>query len=320
MLPVNPPSCAARVLPCIPLARQYSSESQQPSPPPRLRSVPVDPNSPTVYATYSSRPFLPRLTTTSDPFGFSADGREGRPTDIAYFTGNPSYYSAVLILNDAIRKCGLDFKDKTQYEGSALPVWMKKEEMQTELDAQLSAGKYEEIVHKLSILYANRDRDPLRLSDEFFASYVRPGALFRPKAPEPPAADEHGRVFAQGSRKTSRARVLLIPGDGEMYVNGVRFGDYFKDRIGGLDGEVLKVFGVAGVLGQYNVWAEAQGGGLTGQLGALQLAIARALIVFEPSKALALQAAGYLTPDTRQVERKKTNLAKARKRYTWVKR
>ncbi len=77
-----------------------------------------------------------------------------RPLNIAYFTDNPNYYNLTIRLNDAIRKNGLDF-DGT-YDGVALPAWMNKSEMGGSLAMKLDDARHQEIVHKLSLLYANR--------------------------------------------------------------------------------------------------------------------------------------------------------------------
>ncbi|KAI9003169.1 mitochondrial ribosomal protein subunit S9, partial [Gaertneriomyces semiglobifer] len=130
--------------------------------------------------------------------------------------------------------------------------------------------------------------------------------------------DEFGRSYTWGSRKTAKAQTWIVEGSGSLYVNGVPMADYFAEEV---DREaVVKPLELARCVGNYNVWAVVQGGGLSGQAGAVALAVARGLIIHEPQVEPLLKEAGLLTPDTRQVERKKTGQPKARKKYTWVKR
>ena len=117
---------------------------------------------------------------------------------------------------------------------------------------------------------------------------------------------------ATGRRKSSIARVRLIPGKGEVTINGKSLDEYF----GGLDllkQEVKRPLVLVGADGKFDVVAKVAGGGTTGQSGALRHGISRALCVADAENRTALKAAGYLTRDPRMKERKKYGLKKARR-------
>jgi small subunit ribosomal protein S9 len=123
--------------------------------------------------------------------------------------------------------------------------------------------------------------------------------------------------YGTGRRKTSVARVRLVPGTGKVTVNGREGAQYF-DRAGLLDAALMP-FTVTDTQGHFDVIANIKGGGTTGQAGALRLGIARALLEAGEYRA-ELKKAGYLTRDARMVERKKYGLKKARKRPQFSKR
>ena len=130
--------------------------------------------------------------------------------------------------------------------------------------------------------------------------------------------DRHGVAIGTGRRKTSVARVRLVDGDGGMTINGRELDDYFqieRDRL--LIEAPLKV---TETYGSVNVWVRVNGGGLTGQAGAIVLGIARALQAKNPNLHEALSDGGYLTRDDRMVERKKYGYKKARKSFQFSKR
>jgi small subunit ribosomal protein S9 len=129
---------------------------------------------------------------------------------------------------------------------------------------------------------------------------------------------EDGRVHAVGRRKTSVARVYLRRGKGEWRINGRPLADYFPREA--YQAVVQKPFEVTGTLGEYDVVVNVRGGGLTGQAGAIQLGVARALLVEDEDRRPALRREGLLTRDPRQVERKKYGQPKARKRFQFSKR
>ena len=130
--------------------------------------------------------------------------------------------------------------------------------------------------------------------------------------------DAQGRAYATGRRKDAVARVWLKPGSGKVVVNGREQEVYFARP--SLRLVINQPFQVAGREGQYDVVATVKGGGLSGQAGAVKHGISQALTKFEPELRPAVKAAGFLTRDSRVVERKKYGRAKARKSFQFSKR
>lgn len=129
---------------------------------------------------------------------------------------------------------------------------------------------------------------------------------------------EDGRTHAVGRRKSSVARVYLSRGKGEWKINGRSLADYFPRSA--YQAVVEKPFHATNTLGEYDVLVNVKGGGLTGQSGAIQLGVARALLVEDEDRRQALRRDGLLTRDPRKVERKKYGRPKARKRFQFSKR
>jgi len=127
-----------------------------------------------------------------------------------------------------------------------------------------------------------------------------------------------GRSYATGKRKNVVARVWIKPGNGKVVVNGKAMAEYFARPV--LQMILRQPFTVAGVEGQFDVMATVAGGGLSGQAGAVKHGVSKALQIYEPSLRPALKAAGFLTRDSRVVERKKYGKAKARKSFQFSKR
>ena len=130
--------------------------------------------------------------------------------------------------------------------------------------------------------------------------------------------DAQGRAYATGRRKDAVARVWLKPGTGKIVVNGRDQEVYFARP--SLRLVINQPFGVTERAGQYDVIATVKGGGLSGQAGAVKHGIAQALSKFEPLLRSAVKAEGFLTRDSRVVERKKYGKAKARKSFQFSKR
>jgi small subunit ribosomal protein S9 len=126
------------------------------------------------------------------------------------------------------------------------------------------------------------------------------------------------RWQAIGRRKTSTARVYLTPGTGKWNVNGRTLGDYFPRS--SLVQHIQQSFTVTDTLGAFDVKAHVNGGGQSGQAGALRLAIARALVEADGLHRTKLRTAGLMTRDPRAVERKKPGRSGARKRFQFSKR
>jgi small subunit ribosomal protein S9 len=130
--------------------------------------------------------------------------------------------------------------------------------------------------------------------------------------------NEIAQYRGTGKRKTSVARVILRPGDGAWWINGRTLEEYFPRATQRTTASAP--LRVAGVEGRFDVRARIDGGGVTGQAGALRHGIARALVDADPSLRTVLKREGFLTRDARIVERKKAGLHKARKAPQYSKR
>jgi small subunit ribosomal protein S9 len=133
-----------------------------------------------------------------------------------------------------------------------------------------------------------------------------------------PKIDQYGRAYGTGRRKESVARVWIKPGSGKLTVNGKAVTEYFARP--NLQMLALSPFDVANRLNQYDLMCTVKGGGLSGQAGAVRHGLTRALMAFEPGLRPALKAAGFVTRDSRTVERKKYGRAKARRSFQFSKR
>jgi small subunit ribosomal protein S9 len=130
--------------------------------------------------------------------------------------------------------------------------------------------------------------------------------------------DQLGRSYATGKRKDAVARVWIKPGSGKVTVNGKDMKDYFARPV--LQMILRQPFSVAGVVNEFDVMATVAGGGLSGQAGAVKHGISKALQLYDPSLRTPLKAAGFLTRDSRVVERKKYGKRKARRSFQFSKR
>ena len=125
--------------------------------------------------------------------------------------------------------------------------------------------------------------------------------------------------WGTGRRKTAVARVRLLPGEGQMVVNGRTPEEHFGGAFA--ESELFLPFRVTGTEGRFNVMIKVEGGGVTGQAGAIRHGIARALLQSDPeAHRLPLRQAGLLTRDPRMKERKKYGLKRARKAPQYTKR
>ena len=144
----------------------------------------------------------------------------------------------------------------------------------------------------------------------------------KPAAPEAPKyvkkLDKHGRAYATGKRKDAVARVWIKPGPGKIMVNTREVEVYFARPV--LRMMIQQPLVAAARNGQYDVICTVAGGGLSGQAGAVRHGISKALTNFEPELRIVLKKGGFLTRDSRSVERKKYGRAKARKSFQFSKR
>jgi small subunit ribosomal protein S9 len=157
------------------------------------------------------------------------------------------------------------------------------------------------------------------------AAPARPTAAAATAAPIPvaptdvqPKLDAQGRAYATGKRKNAVARVWIRPGNGKIEINGRDSPIYFARPV--LRMLLNQPFVMADRLGQFDVWCTVKGGGLSGQAGAVRHGISKALIYYEPGLRPVLKSGGFLTRDSRVVERKKYGKAKARRSFQFSKR
>jgi len=148
------------------------------------------------------------------------------------------------------------------------------------------------------------------------------GQPAQPAAPEAPVhvqkLDAQGRAYATGKRKDAVARVWIKPGPGKIIVNQRPVDQYFARPV--LRMILQQPLQVANRIGQYDITVSVDGGGLSGQAGAVRHGLAKALTYYEPDLRPALKKEGFLTRDPRVVERKKYGKKKARRSFQFSKR
>ena len=133
-----------------------------------------------------------------------------------------------------------------------------------------------------------------------------------------PVLDAQGRAYATGKRKNAVARVWLKAGSGKITVNGREGDTYFARPV--LRMILAQPFEIVDRVGKFDVWCTVAGGGLSGQAGAVRHGVSKALTYFDPVLRPALKNQGFLTRDSREVERKKYGKAKARRSFQFSKR
>jgi small subunit ribosomal protein S9 len=151
-----------------------------------------------------------------------------------------------------------------------------------------------------------------------FAELKKAPTAAAPAAPREKEIDAQGRAYATGRRKNAVARVWVKPGTGKITINGRDQTIYFARPTQRM--MIQQPFDVTQRNGQFDVVATVSGGGLSGQAGAVRHGISQALTKFEPGLRGGIKAAGFLTRDSRVVERKKYGRAGARRRFQFSKR
>jgi len=137
-------------------------------------------------------------------------------------------------------------------------------------------------------------------------------------APRVQQLDKYGRAYATGKRKNAIARVWIKPGSGKWIINGREQEVYFARPV--LRMMIAQPLNLTERATQFDVFVTVQGSGLSGQAGAIRHGLSKALTYYEPELRPALKAAGFLTRDSRVVERKKYGRAKARRSFQFSKR
>jgi small subunit ribosomal protein S9 len=150
------------------------------------------------------------------------------------------------------------------------------------------------------------------------AAVAEGDAAAAPREFPAPQKDAKGRSYATGKRKNAVARVWIKLGSGKITINDRDEPVYFARPV--LRMMIRQPFVTANRVGQFDVWCTVTGGGLSGQAGAVRHGISKALTLFEPELRLVLKAGGFLTRDSRVVERKKYGRVKARRSFQFSKR
>ena len=194
--------------------------------------------------------------------------------------------------------------------------------MRTESLERLLARRPEEVIRRAvrGMVPQNRLGEQMMRKLHVYAGAEHPHAAQRPtELKEADSAMKSAPYFqGTGRRKTSIARVRLVPGEGTVVVNGKALDDYFG-RDGATDRATLP-FTVTNTARRFNAMIKVEGGGVTGQIGAIAHGIARALQQMDKELGPALRKAGLLTRDPRAKERKKPGLKRARKAPQFTKR
>ncbi len=157
---------------------------------------------------------------------------------------------------------------------------------------------------------------------EQLSSLAELGSVAQASQPAAPVhvqkLDKSGRAYATGKRKDAIARVWVKPGSGQITINGKEYDKYFARPV--LQMILNQPLVAAGRVDQYDIVATVAGGGLSGQAGAVRHGISKALTYYEPTLRGVLKKGGFLTRDSRVVERKKYGRAKARRSFQFSKR
>ncbi|EPS41200.1 hypothetical protein H072_4897 [Dactylellina haptotyla CBS 200.50] len=235
------------------------------------------------------------------------------PESPSYFSGNPAFYDTWFSLKDLLYK----YETLPTLSPTEVPrtAWKSLSDFRSMAGGSVQASKYKKV--QAVLMRLNRI-DPALMPEDVktaLEQYRRPGledlARRRPKI-----IDRFGRARGAGRRKTSNAEVYLVEGSGGCFVNGKPLYECFP-RLHDRE-SIIWPLKATNRVDRYNVWAVSRGGGISGQAGAITLAVAKALITHEPLLKPVLRRAGVITRDPRTVERKKHGKRKARDMPAWV--
>lgn len=236
------------------------------------------------------------------------------PTMSTFYAGNPAHERRLSKLMDVLnRYLSLPFDKK-----NASNTWLTFDDYK-EIGGgnKLKITQYQKLVTTLKRLDSIDPQLKNTEIEDVLHEYRKAGEQTS-SGKKMKTLDEKGRAIALGRRKASSAKVYVVKGEGEVLINGSPLEKVFpiyEDRL-----RLLYPLQVVNGEHEYNIFALARGGGKTGQIDSIKLAISRALCIHNPLLKKRLFAAGCLTRDHRVVERKKPGKRKARKMPTWVKR
>lgn len=235
---------------------------------------------------------------SADPDAFGPTTRFPRvvPASPSYFTGKPSFTDNLISLQAILRK----YQTLPTLAPGEAPraAWRTLSQYRVMVGEPVKASKYYKVIEVLRRL--NRIH-PALMPEEVVAAIdhykrdVDPFAMIR----RPQTVDADGRSFGAGRRKASTAKVYLVEGEGQVLVNGKPLNQAFP-RIHDRESAIWALK-ATGRVDKYNIWAIARGGGLTGQAESITLAVAKALMVHEPSLKPALRRgkSPSISPQTR---------------------
>ena len=232
------------------------------------------------------------------------------------FTPHVDTGDFVVVVNaEKIQVTGNKLDQKRYYRHSGYPGGLKSRTLREQLDRRPTEVLR---VAVKGMLPKNRLARQQITKLKIYAGPEHPHAPAEPEAAGARFMSAVAQYRGTGKRKTSVARVILKPGDGQTWINGRTLQEYFPRGV--WQTIALSPLKVAGLEGQYDLRVRVHGGGLTGQSGAVRHGIARALVEANPELRVPLKREGFLTRDARKVERKKAGLHKARKAPQFSKR
>ena len=197
---------------------------------------------------------------------FPTKANLGRPANPAFFNANPIYFNIVMLANHMMRQHDLPFhfdnpNDAPFVKMTALPTWMSIQEMANSHNMKLDEQLYDDIIFRLNMLFTKQEQD--EHVAKFLQRFVKKGVDLKTMRQVEGQVDQDGKSHTWGNRKSARAQVWMIPGDGQVFVNGTPLHEFFAEKRDKLS--VLKPLVITERLANYNIWATVENGGPTGE-------------------------------------------------------
>ncbi|XP_065906522.1 small ribosomal subunit protein uS9m-like [Dysidea avara] len=272
-----------------------------------------------------ARPFLKHPLEYYPKKNTQSVDADGRPFEAGFFTGFPAYHNLVYEVLEHTRQLdelytarkstdkGSD-KSGTTSSNPNLSRWLQHNQMQDLLKEKITEQQYKSIIERLDRLAAH----PLAGTIQTFLDRYRRVVVVLQSRKKMEQLDDSGLVHTTGYRKSAVANVTVSRGDGKFDINGLSLLEAFP-LIQSRE-QILYPFVVVDGLGLFDVKATVEGGGKSGQAGALRHGISLALTAFGENYYEVFEKANLLIRDSRRRERKKPGQRRARKKFTWVKR